>query len=211
MKKLFLFIISIYVVCTAKAQKDADTQIAIIREIGQVSAKIKSMECDFVQTKYISMLNEKMVSKGKMHFQQPNKLRWEYLTPYTYTFIINADKVKIENNNRVDIIDTNQNKVFKEISRIMMTSILGTCLSDDKLFKVSMMSATTPNHEYVATLIPKRKELKQTWDRLVLHFDIEKKLVSEVEMYEKNGDRTVIEIQHGITNGVIPPDLFKID
>lgn len=61
---------------------------AIIKEISRSAATIKTMQCDFVQTKRMKMLGSELVSKGKMSCSQPDKLRWEYLSPYTYTFVL---------------------------------------------------------------------------------------------------------------------------
>ena len=71
MKKfLFTLLISI-----APLVAMAQSQEEIIREIDKISSSISSLECDFVQTKHLSMLNDKMVSRGKMYYSQPSMLR----------------------------------------------------------------------------------------------------------------------------------------
>ncbi len=69
----------------------------VIKKINTTAAELKSMSCTFVQTKNLSMLNDKMVSKGQMYYSQPNKLRWEYTSPYNYIFIFNETKVYVGN------------------------------------------------------------------------------------------------------------------
>ena len=48
----------------------------IIDQINSATSKLSSLQCDFVQTKTVKILNEKLVSKGRMWYQQPNRLRW---------------------------------------------------------------------------------------------------------------------------------------
>ena len=48
----------------------------IIDKINAAASKLSTMQCDFVQTKSVKLLNDKIVSKGKMYYSQPNKLRW---------------------------------------------------------------------------------------------------------------------------------------
>ena len=36
--------------------------------------------------------------------------------------------------------------------------------------------------------------MKRMYAKLVLHFDVKEETVNEVELYEKNGDRTVIKL-----------------
>ena len=62
-----------------------------IQKIDASCAGIKSLKADFKQVKDIAILNEKMVSTGKMWFSG-GMLRWEYVSPYTYLFILNKEK-----------------------------------------------------------------------------------------------------------------------
>lgn len=183
-------------------------QSEIIKQINEASAQMHSLECDFVQTKFLNILDDKMVSKGKMYYQQADKLRWEYVSPYAYTFILNENQVLLKNDNRSDIIDVNQNKIFKEIARIMMNSIVGNCLSDEKAFKTSVEVA---GKDWVATLIPLKRDMKQMWNRLVLHIDSDLKVVYKVEMHEPSGDYTIIDLINIATNNNISPKVFDIN
>ena len=71
-----------------------------------------------------------------MYYAQPGKLRWEYTSPYRYTFILNGQTVLLKNTKGNSKIDVNQSKMFKEITRIMMSSVLGTCVSNNRDFNV---------------------------------------------------------------------------
>lgn len=169
---------------------------------------MRTMQCDFVQTKKLRMLNDKMVSKGRMVYMQTNKLRWEYTVPYSYVFILNSDKVLLKNGKRNDVIDVNQNKLFKEIVRLMMSSVVGNCLSDDKSFKTSI---TTVNTEWVATLLPQRKDMKQMFQKMLIYFHQQNGMVSKVELIEKNGDKTEIELKNVRTNEAVNANLFSVN
>ena len=165
----------------------------IIDHINQVAHSLKSMQADFVQTKTMKMLGDKMVSNGKMYYQQSDKLHWEYTTPYTYTFILNGDKVLLKKGTRKDVIDVNKNRVFKEIARIMMSSMVGTCLTEKKDFSISVVES---DQSYTATLI--------------LTFTKKTSMISRVVMYEKNGDNTEIVLKNVVTNKTINPSYFAI-
>ncbi len=208
MKRLFVFVMSLTLgLFTVSAQQKVN-EAQVKQQIGAVASSLRSMQCDFVQTKYLKMLNDKMVSKGKMYYQQSNKLRWEYTSPYTYTFVLNGSKVLISKGSRNDVINVNQSKVFKEIARIMMNSVVGKCLSDEKDFKVTLTGSSA---EYVATLYPQQKQMKQMFQTIILHFDRQKSTVSKVELVEKKGDRTVIELKNVKTNGAINAKVFSIN
>lgn len=95
MKKLLFLIMFISLCLSSISAQQKVNEAQVRQQIGAVASRMKSMQCDFVQTKHLRMLNEKMVSRGKMYYQQGNRLRWEYTSPYAYTFVINGSKVLI--------------------------------------------------------------------------------------------------------------------
>lgn len=167
MKRVLFFLMALCL-CLLNLSAQKVNEAKVKQQINAVASKMKTMQCDFVQTKYLKMLNDKMVSRGKMYYQQSNKLRWEYTYPYTYTFVLNGSRVLISKGKRNDVINVNQSKFFKEIARIMMNSVVGKCLTDSKDFKVSLTGASA---EYVATLYPQQKQMKQMFQKIILHFN----------------------------------------
>lgn len=178
-----------------------------IQEISDAASAIKTLQCDFVQTKSLKMLGDKMVSKGKMYCSQPNQLRWEYISPYSYIFILNNNNVLLKKGNRSDVIDVNQNKMFKEIARIMMNSVLGKSLTDKKDFKVTVSGNS---QQYTATLVPLKKDMKQMFTKIMLHYDVKAGMVKKVDMFEKNGDNTVIELVNIKKNSQINASVYSV-
>ena len=57
------------------------------------SKLVNSIESDFTQEKYLSVMSEKIISKGHFCFKKINMLRWEYNDPYKYIICINKDKI----------------------------------------------------------------------------------------------------------------------
>lgn len=190
------------------AMAQSVNQTEVLRKINATASALKTMQCDFVQTKYLKMLNDKLVSKGRMYYQQSDKLRWEYTSPYAYTFVLNGQKVKLTKGQRSDVIDVNQSKVFREIARIMMNTVTGKSLASGKDFRVSI---TQTQGEWVATLLPQRKEMKQMFQKIVLHFSKSAAMVSTVELIEKKGDRTVIQLKNVQKNKAVNAKLFAVN
>ena len=179
----------------------------IITKINRAAAEIKTMSCTFIQTKYLSLLSDKMVSEGSMVYKQSDKLRWEYTTPYKYQFIFNGTKVYVGGKSRKDVIDTNTNKVFKEVARIMMNTVTGKALSNSSEFTVDVADNKT---SYLITLIPRKKELKQMFSKIILTFTKSNTMISEVNIYEKNGDRTNIKLTGIKKNSTVNESVFTI-
>ena len=205
MKRTILTLCCLLVSLLATQAQNTD-EAAIRRRLNEATARINALSCDFVQTKHLSVLKDKMVSKGRMCYKKSDRLRWEYTSPYTYIFILNGNEVLLKNKNRSDIIDVDQNRMFREIVQIMLSSVVGNCL-DDKNFKSSLKATAA---EYVATLTPQRKNMKQMFREIVLHFDRKNACVRLVELIEKNDDRTIIELNNIRMNEALADHLFLL-
>lgn len=207
MKKVFA-IVSMIVVALVSLQAQNANEAQIKQKITRASMQLSTMQCDFVQTKHLKLLNDEMVSRGKMYYQKSNKLRWEYTSPYQYTFILNDSKVLIKNQQRNDVIDVKQNALFREIARIMMNSVVGKSLSDDKDFKVEIADDAA---EWVATLTPKQKHIRQMFQKIHLYFGKQTAMVTKIVLAENNGDKTVIKLTNVKTNGTLGKNIFDVD
>ena len=179
--------------CTTTLCTHAQSRQLMLDVIASTTAQTRDMECDFVQTKKIKLLNRSMVSRGHMSYRQPDKLRWEYTTPYTYVFVVNGNKVQILNNKRKDVIDVDRNKMFREIVNIMLSTVAGTCLGDQSSFRTTV---TSTQSEYIATLVPQKKDMRQMYANIILHFDTKAGVVNKIVMNEAKGDMTTIELRN---------------
>lgn len=176
-----------------------------IQKIDASCAGIKSLKADFKQVKDIAILNEKMVSTGKMWFSG-GMLRWEYVSPYTYLFILNKEKVLLQSSQTSSKMDVNSNRLFKSIARIIMNSITGQGLSGSGDFKVKMF---LDGGCYVAELEPLKKEMRQMFKTVRLHFGKDLK-VSEVDLVDNSGE-TVISILNAEYNKTVDAKVFFVD
>lgn len=209
MKKLtviLLLLIATTMTLTA-ARLTAAQQQDVISKINKAASAMSSMECSFTQTKHLSLLSDKMVSEGKMSYKRPGKLRWEYSSPYKYLFILNGTKVYVGNSSRKDVIDTDNNKIFKEVARIMMSTVTGTALSGSSDFTPTVADA---GQCWEVTLVPKKKEMKSMFSKIVLLFNKADLMVAEINIYEKNNDRTNIRLRGVKKNQNVNETLFAI-
>ena len=152
----------------------------IIQRMAAAAGEIRTVQCDFTQTKHTKLLKKEQVSKGRMSCQLPDKLRWEYLSPRAKTILLDNSKSH-----------PSRGGMEESMARLIMNSVTGKSLTDSSMFQVTAEEKPT---EYVATLVPQRNEMKRIFTKLVLHFDLKQSTVTEVELHEKNGDQTIIEL-----------------
>lgn len=171
-----------------KVLSEPDAQKAAAA-INSANAGVKSLQADFMQVKEMAIVKEKMVSSGKMYFQD-GSLRWEYLKPSKSVFVTDKDQMK-------------SNRMFRSMAGLMAGSVTGINLNDPS-FKVTMYS---PGKGYVAELVPMKREMKQMFTKIRLLFGADNR-VRQVELEESQG-RTVITLSNVKYNVSLDPGLFK--
>lgn len=202
-----VFLMLLCVVSAMAAPLTEQQKQNVVGRINKAASGLKSMECSFTQTKYLSLLSDKMVSEGRMYYKQPNKLRWEYTTPYRYLFVFNGTRVYVGNKTRKDVIDTNTNKVFREVARIMMSTVTGTALSNSSDFSIDVADDKAL---WQVVLVPRKKEMKKMFSKIVLFFNKSNLMIFEINIYEKNNDRTNIKLKNIKTDGALNETFFAI-
>ncbi len=195
---------------TVQAQNrtaDASDQ-EILAAIDRKAAAIKTLQCEFTQTKELSLLRDQMVSHGVMYYQQEGgKLHWEYTSPYRYTFILNGDRVVMRSPDQTHVVNTSDNRMFQEIARNMMNSLTGRCLTATTDFRTRIR---VENGTWIAEMTPIRREISSFFSQLRLHFDPKRQLVIRVEMIEKNNDKTIIDLKNIRTDAPLDETLFSV-
>ncbi len=205
MKNLFLLLFLPIISLSQNFKPVKDTAV-LKQKIENMSKTTVSIESDFVQEKNLSMLSEKIISKGHFVFKKENLLRWEYTTPSKYLIIINKEKVMIKDEKKTNKYDMNSNKVFKEINDIMLSCVQGTIFKSNK-FKTSYFEN---EKGYKLELIPQVKNMKETFKKINLYFDKNVTSVSKMEMIENNDDLTSLDFTNKKLNAPIAETIFIV-
>lgn len=185
----------------------AEQQKQMIEKIDKTASAMSGMQCEFTQTKSMKLLSKEMQSKGIMYFKRPNKLRWQYTSPYDYTFILNGDKVQIKSSKSTKNIDVQGNKMFRQITNIILNSVTGGSLKSSSDFNVEVYKK---DNSYFAKLFPKKKELKQLYQVIEIYFDPTLTMVNSVRMVEKTGDETRVNLINTKLNVAVDEKMFAV-
>ena len=161
------------------------------------SAKVVSIECDFVQSKESSLLAAPAVSTGHLTYRKPGYLEWDYVSPAPMTFVADGDQVRIVRNGQTETLVGNAGRMMKEMSRMIIGNMDGSVLTNEKFFKTEYAQA---GDHLVVTLYPQKPHLQKMWSKLVLYYERQTMAATRFEMLEAAGDLMVItftNVQYG--------------
>ena len=166
------------------------------QQVAAATKGMKTMRCDFVQTRYTSLLAGASVSRGTLSYRSPDRLCWEYTSPTAHTFLIDGQKVVTTDSCGSREVDMRHHRMYREMARLMTGIMSGQSLAGDQDFEVAMAPADGKKTEWTATLIPRRKEVRRMFSTIILRITADRWLVRQVELVEAKGDRTVIELKN---------------
>ncbi len=176
-------------------------------DFAAATQKTLSIKSDFVQEKNLSMLSEKIISKGKFWFKKESRVRMEYNQPFQYLMILNKDKVFVKDGQKENKVSTKSNKLFQQINQIMIDCMQGTTLNNPD-FKTRVFE--NKNNSLVE-LTPVTKGLKELFKNINVIVDKKDFSVSSIQMQELSGDNTIIRFTNKELNASIADALFTIN
>ena len=198
MKKFLIAFICVFINSNIFAQTADEKRLP---EFGTVN----TIESKFTMSKYLSIADKPLVSGGYFYFQRPDKLYWEYETPYSYGFVISGDKVLSwqERDGAKEAKDITKQPAAKDMAAQLYIFV---SMDMDKISKVYEIKYI----ENGITLHPKNKSKKQMIEDIKIYFAEDITAVREVVISERSGDKTVITFTDTKIDGNLPQNAFTI-
>ena len=207
MKRLWIFFLIVALGLSVTAQTsltEAQSQ-QIMATLTEAAASMQTLQCRFVQEKTSAMLAEPSVSEGTMHFVSPDRLRWEYLTPFPFALVVNGEHIVKVTDGKSEVLEGNAGRMYQGIVNIVMGSASGQKLFDPMVFDVVL---TDDDAFWKAEMTPKRRDMKRMFSQLVFRFDKETNIISRVQLVEASGDVTSIHFEDIRINEAVDESVF---
>jgi outer membrane lipoprotein-sorting protein len=210
MRNLCLLVICLLVQGSIKAQYPGFTALKDQENFKQAFAAAtkatESIKSDFIQEKTLSMLSDKITSKGKFWFKKENRVRMEYTQPFSYLMILNAGRIYIRDGQKENRISAGSSKVFQQVNRILVDCVAGTVLSNPDFHARIFESSKA----FLIELDPVARNLAALYRKINIFIDKKDYSATAIDMIEISGDRSSIRFFNKELNANIPDTLFTI-
>ena len=207
MKKLLLSIVFVAfsLVVSAQTQLSESQTNEVIASLTKAAASMQSMQCRFVQEKTSSMLAEPSVAEGTMHYAAPDRMRWEYTTPYAFALVVNGERLVKVTDGKAEVLEGNAGRMYQGMVNLIIGSASGKKLFDTTVFDIVLYD---DNGFWRADMTPKRRDMKRMFSQLVFRFDKKTNGISRVEFVEAGGGITSIQFEEIKVNEAISDKVF---
>jgi len=212
MNRTIAILVCLCLVMAAK-RSSAQDNYKVMSDIGAFKTKLaaisestQSIVSDFVQEKNLSILSEKIVSKGQFFFKKPNQIRWEYTEPYKYLIIISNNQLLTRDDKNQKQYDIQSSAMFQEMNRFISGVVQGDLLKNENEYAITYFEG---NKSYYVKLVPRNEKMKQMLNEVQIYFDRNDLTVSSLKMIESGDDYTRITFINRKMNIEIPLEKFS--
>lgn len=172
----------------------------------KASSSVNNISADFKQVKNMSLLAEKISSKGKFYFMKEDKVRIEYTEPYKYLVVMNGTRMLVKDEQKTSKINAGNSKMMQSVNRIMVDCMRGTVLSNPD-FKVTVCHS---GKQYLLSMTPVSPDMKKLFEQIDVYLDKSTQDVAKLVMTEKGGDYTTMDFFNTKHNTTLNETLFKV-
>lgn len=202
----FLLLFSVAVTAQPKGFKPLANTAALQQGLQTSTAALQSIQSDFSQVKHLSLLADKITSKGKFYYRKEDKVRIEYTAPFQYLVVMNGGQMMVKDEQKSTKVNTRNSKTMQSVNRIMLDCMRGTVFSNPD-FKVTAFENGT---NYLLSLSPANDAVKKLFKQIDVYLTRTGFDVDRLTMTEQGGDFTDMDFSHTQHNIALNDALFKV-
>lgn len=209
---LLLFLVASSASTEAKAEsmQESSDITDLLRKLGQKVSDFKTLKTDFVQEKNLAVFQNKIVLKGRIYLQKPNRIAWHVDKPVKYSVLITDKVIRQwdEDTNQVQELPLSKNPVFKVVLGQLTTWFSGNYITllDDYTLQVKKQSP------FIFEFIPKETNFaKKVILSITVTFRDDARYLKQIKILETSGDSTIITFYNTVLNPPLEDHFFQVE
>jgi outer membrane lipoprotein-sorting protein len=180
-----------------------------LKNLGKSVSDFTSLKTDFVQEKEMAMFKEKLVMKGRIFLQKPNKVAWHVDSPVRYAVLITDKVIRQwdEDTNKVQEISLVRNPIFQNVLSQITVWFSGDYSS---LLAVNDVRRIQ-NDPLVLEFTPLEKNVsRKVIKTITITFREDLKYLKQIRIREVSGDETTITFLNTLLNAPLDKNAFEV-
>ena len=165
---------------------------------------IKTVSAEFIQEKHLKILAKPLISRGKLYYQAPGSLRWEYFTPIRSILLVDQGQTKRYVVRDQKIVEDSSAKM--QSMQIIMDEIamwLSGRYDENPDFIVEKKDKTK------IMLTPAKEAFSKIINRIEIHLSDRPGVINSVMIHESEDSFTRLDFKKVILNEKLNDSVFK--
>jgi outer membrane lipoprotein-sorting protein len=207
---LFRQTIPVFAVESAPAPSPSQTDLsAFLNTLGKKASDFKTLKTDFIQEKEMALFKDKLVLKGRIYLEKPNKVAWHVDSPLRYSVLITDTVVRQwdEDTNQVQEISLTRNPIFQNVLNQLTVWFSGDYSSLIEINDVRIVTQEPLAIEFT----PREKNIaKKVIKSITITFRDDQKYLRQIRIQELSGDVTTITFLNTLLNVPLDRASFEV-
>ncbi len=198
MKRLF-WILFFSLLCFSQTGED------VALRLENSLRSVQSLEADFEHIYYSAMISTPLNERGKLYFQKPDRMRWEYTDPENNIYLYKGDRYQFY------FPEDNQLMRGSLIEESHETEILDILTSKKNLlsfYSVEFNPFPTDNPQNAQIKLTPKKEGDESF--ILLEIDKKKWLIQKAIFFDWEGNKTEFHFSQIKINTDLPKNIFEL-
>jgi outer membrane lipoprotein-sorting protein len=185
----------------------AGAPASLLRRLELAASGVSTLASDFVQEKHLGIFKTVVTSRGRFHYQKPDRLRWELREPFASGFALSGSRGRRwhQRTGRTESFDIRQDPIMKAVSDQIFAWANADFAGLGREYRIRILSENPVS----LRLEPLSAAMAASLDHLRITFSPDGRFVRAVEFHEKDGDFTRIRFVDTVVNPPLGPDLFR--
>lgn len=182
---------------------------AFLQSIGKKASNFKTLKTEFTQEKKMVMFKEKLIMKGRIFLEKPNKIAWHVDSPVRYSVLITDKFIRQwdEDSNQVQEVSLAKNPIFQNVLSqltVWFSGEYGSLLDTNDVRVVK-------RDPLVIEFIPRDNNVsKKVIKNITITFRNDQNYLQQLRIQEMGGDVTTINFINTILNIPLNSSSFEV-
>ncbi len=180
-----------------------------LNDLGKKVSAFKTLKTDFTQEKEMAMFKEKLVLKGRIFLQKPNRIAWHVDKPIRYSVLITDKLIRQwdEDTDQVQEISLAKNPIFQNVLdqlTVWFSGEYGSLLETNEVRILKQDPLTlecTPREKNIS-----RKVIKN----ITITFRQDQTYLQQIRILEVTGDITTLNFLNTLLNAPLDSSSFEV-
>jgi outer membrane lipoprotein-sorting protein len=200
----------VFAVESAPAPSPSQPELsAFLTSLGKKASDFKTLKTDFIQEKEMALFKDKLVLKGRIYLEKPNKVAWHVDSPLRYSVLITDKVVRQwdEDTNQVQEISLTRNPIFQNVLNQLTVWFSGDYSSLIEINDVRIVKQEPLTIEFT----PLEKNIaKKVIKSITITFRDDQKYLTQIRIQELSGDVTTIRFLNTLLNVPLDRASFEV-
>ncbi len=195
---------------TTSVPPEIENLPAFLNGLGKKISDFKTLKTDFTQEKEMAMFKEKLVLKGRIYLEKPNKVAWHVDSPLRYSVLITDKAIRQwdEDTNQVQEISLTKNPIFQNVLNQLTVWFSGDYASLIETNDVRLVK----KEPLVIEFIPRGANIaKKVIKSITITFREDRKYLRQIRIQELSGDITTIHFTNTLLNTPLDNNSFEVN